>query len=386
MASSLQSLGLPDESDYRSLIEEVGSDVVRKRLREYGVFVAGVNEELPLYVSRFIFSDTWYNDLFRTMDSDHNHTTLTGVRGEGVTVDQLETEARAQTTKPIPLKHPARITAVERCLTEPGFVVSVDYSRHRPKRSKYYQSEPLQIQIICKPVNDYLMELYSYTETPTDPLVLREVAEHILKHAGAELLVLDINALEVSKRVTLFDKIIDRVSGGSWRVRDVIELTITRDRTISNSDGADALEQDSSDEDDTRSLTPEETRVLRSAILEGQNLRQLDLVTQLVDQGYYFSGVEFWAFNPSGKTLRSEELKIRIDFKKKPKALVVRASRLRILLENNKYEESAAIKTTLTEEVVQYFWAEVHRIYEELRGIAKSKAKKVTRRPPLTNS
>lgn len=382
MTSNLQSLGLPDEADYRSLIEEVGSDVVRRRLREQGVFVAGPSDELARFVSRFIFPDTWYAQLFKVMEPEHNHTTLTGVRGSGLGLEELAEMARSRIGKDIQLKHPAVITSVVYQPDQNEAVVSVSYRRRRPKRSKFYQSEPLTMDIICQSLVPGVVEMCSYTEVPTDPLILREVSEHVLGDAGAQLHVLDIEALDAQKRVSLFDTIIDEMGTNSWRVQDVVELTITRERSTPAPEVEEEFTDEPVDDDDgdSRSLTAEETKILRTAILEGRNLRQLDLVAQLVEDGYYFSGMEFWAFNPSPVRPRAEEVKVRIDFKKRPKALVVHASKTRIFLTDGKPEESSAIPSELTKEVVRHFWNQVHIIFDGLHGEIKAKARRVVRR------
>lgn len=373
MASDFWETGFPDEADYRALLDEVGVDLLQRLLGSQGVFLSAAKEAYPSWMNRFIFGEDWYIKAFEFVSTDDHHTSLTGMRVPELALDTLEQAFIARQEQTLTTTHSPRIVQVER-LPDGSVRATIEYQRLRSKRAKKLQYEEHTIDLICRTLPTKEIEILSFPKSPTDPMIIRDVSGVILNDLKVEAEVLDIeNGLPQDARVDVFDRLIAQRDQSGWRVQDVVELTVTRERR--HSGGSD-------DDSDTRVLKGEKVEILRTAVLQGSNLREHKLVKDLVDQGYFFSAIDFWAFNPTVRGA-TEDVRVQIDFKRKPRSLVVKATKVRAAKSEKEGDDeiSSAVPSDLSREVVNFFWNEIYRHFYAVKQAALKVAKRITPSP-----
>jgi hypothetical protein len=341
-----ETLPFPSEADLGALVEELNGPTLRGLLAREGVYLLSKQQHHAGLLTRFVFGEAWYAQAFRAPVALGQGATLTGVRASASSATEVETTLRGLQGTPLRSRYEP---VVVRVFQRGGVVMAqVDYTRVNPYLTTYYRRETHQVEMEVR-VLPQGVEFVALATASTDAMVVRDVALHVLDLLKQDADATDIRLLLPGDRVGLFDALFDDRRGGQWRVTDVHGLTIRNDEPIRGST--------------EEKLNDEKMKVLSSAVLNGSNLRDHELVAELLTKGYFFSAAEFKAAR-FGENATHGEVHVEVNFKQNPEVLVVTARGMDVPVKGDgDSTETVAAPRDLAIEAITHYWSEVHRLH-----------------------
>lgn len=335
-------LPFPTESDLAALVEDVEVKSFRRMMATRGVFAYGGRDAIAPFVARFAFPRSWYANIFERADLvDSGGVNVTGEWSLDVTVEQVRTAAGVLQGAELRSKYSPKLTGSTEIVD--GFTTSVSYVRTRPHRARIFARDDLRVEIHVRRLTSGGVELFSYPRTTSDALVVRNVISKLLAEAKGTPVELDLERLPLASRISLFDSLKEAVRGGAWRFRDR-EVTGYR------------LRHERGDDDGDEEITEE---ILRSATLEGKNLREHEFVVNLLEKDYYFGGMKGWIYHPDPAQFHGD-VQVELSFKRKPaNVMVVTVGKARERDDDGVYQ-SASCPPEAARIAAYQLWSDVH--------------------------
>lgn len=387
MIRNKEDLPFPGETDLHALVQTIDGRLLAELLATEGVYLLCNKQDKPDFLKRFAFGQNWYADAFRASDRTARGIaiSITGARAEINLLSEIETAGRAMENKvAVPSnKYQPRITKIyygdppARGGTEPGTIVlQVEYQVMKPAHTLMYSREHHSILIEATKIGTNLVEFRHNPNNSTDALVARDIITAVLQNLKKTPVSIDITALPLESRIELIDTILTPRDG--WQMRGVTELSVKKHDD--EEDGVDGVDESGGDESSggSRKLSEKDTKLLNSAVLHGENLREHTLVKKFLEERYYFSSVEFFATKLNEVGLDGM-VRVEISFKQTPRLLEISVGRTRVDLGTNQFED-VATSDAIAKKVGQYYWDKVYDLYHKISQKALSAGKRVVRK------
>lgn len=360
---------LATENDIDALVDQLGSKAVDILLASNGVHLYSTKESKADLISRFLFSQKWYNRAFSSLDPDERGFSVTGIRAvidDLAKVRQWTEEAKGKELNKLS-HHPRIIEVFDRAGCT--LVVKITYTVVRPNRTACLRIEHGHIDVSLHHISNNRYEFRCNPLNSREGMVTRDVVGEIINGSNGRQINMDLEVLTPEQSVDLFNDIFDDKKG-IWRVRDVCGLTV---RSPQNTE---------------RDMTKEEMRPISHAVLHGTKLNDHSVVKKLLGGGYYFAAAEFWCFKPleAGFKGLGGELKVQINFKKKPEILEVNAGKFRY---GPNQDEQTPLNLEYAHEATDFYWNQTHELYNAILAEARSGTKRVKRsaaKPPSSKT
>lgn len=358
--TDIESNVFPRQADLEGIIEESGFDHIRKMLRDECVFPSCRREDLGAIMSRYLFSESFYEEAFGQIERKEHGVGLTGVRFTRDGIDGLRELIEAKRNVPIPRhKYNARFVAIND-VTDDEILVTIRYDKINPRFTAFRRRETFEMEATISLIAKDTVEISAPSSISTDSSVLRDLALHLMEEAKGSPLNLDLTALAVPSRVDLFDQIVKDDTRKPWRIGKCCGFSIRDGNTLGEKDVV---------------MTSDDVQVLRSAILEGQNLRNHQIVKGLIGSNYFFSSATFYAYQNNSQDY---EVKLKVEFKQSPNVLMVVAEGARVYSDSGA-TESRTIDKNIGRDCVRHFWEFVHAEFQKMRDRDLAVSKKVAR-------
>lgn len=353
----------PRKTDIEALLEDGSYTKIREIFSEHGVFLLGKKQQMSEKMIRYAFGESFYKRAFSTLSRNAFGLSITGIRSTIPSEFDLLKSLKDQENKRYQdHKYDPHITHVIE--QKDNILLKVQYTKINPRYTEFGRRDIFQIDIFVHRFSDDQIEFFSYPKTPSDQLIARDIVNSTLKTMNFPPISFDIEELPVKSRVDLFDQILQGSSSSQWKVEEASGLTVRAG---------------SSDSSEGEALDDDKVRMLQSAILEGSNLRDHQIVKDLLNDDFYFSAANLWVYK-SGVGGSLDQYKVRIEFKKKPQILVVNVSDARSPILDKDSWEYKNVPDDKGLEVIRFFWDFAHSKYLELRNsILTNTARKVTR-------
>lgn len=359
MLLDVEDFPYPAQSDLEALLDEGDYKAIRRDLAAEGIFMLASKAAAAGLLVRYALPDRFYQSSFASLTRTLSGVQIAGVRTTVAAERDLRELFQGYVDQIQPNhKNQPRITSVS--AHEDGTIrLSVRYVRLNPRFAEFRRREWFSVEIEVSRSGAHV-ELKSFPKNSSDAMVVRDLSRYVLAHAGLPIDELNITRLSVEDRVKLFDALM-QTGRPRWPLSTVCGLTI---RAVEEEDSGDAPETE---------FDEEKLEVLNSAVLKGRDVRSHQIVSDLLDEGFYFSGALLWVQMPGSARC----VKVKIDFKQKPRVLVVHA-----LNEGEVTEHGYTLEPVSAErgrECVEHFWSEVHREYNRLMRASRAHARPVRR-------
>ena len=349
----------PQPQDIQALVHSAKMGEVRSALGERGIFVLAKKPKVAGYVQRFDFSRDWYTRTFGTGDFDSTSLSIVGARVEDVRLDRVESASAELADVALRVDHEPSIVNISHRGNHRALLVQ--YERLRPGHASIFSREKREVELLLRPVAPTGVELVCFPGPAPDALVARLCIEVVLNRARVPSSSISLDELPLQARVDLFDAVFGHRRSADWRVVNICRLKVrSSDRCEAAEDGGDTGHA-------PPELSDSQVTALQSAVLSGSHLRDAGLVSSLLDEDYYFSACTFWARRFKGTT--THQIRVTIDFKARPKVLVVDANDIRSL-DGEPFEGSRQHRNELSLEVVEFYWNLVHAAHAEQKRTA----------------
>ena len=351
----------PGVGDIEGLIEEIGVQELRQLLKQKGVFISARKESLASLVARYYLDREFYREAFNRVRRKEYGVALTGIRMRCDNLEKLYDSVYESRNDPIANnRYRPRFVSVDK-VSENELRVGIQYERINPRFAMFHRREIYSVNAEIK-IIDGIAEISAFQAASSDSIVVRDLAHHLAKKVGSELVAIDLSSIPVARRVDLFDELLKDSTKLDWRIDKCCGLAI----------------RNGSDEDEERTLKDSDTEVLHSAILDGQNLRDHKIVKDLVAQTYYFSTASFYTYKVISQDY---QVRVKVDFKLNPTVLVVTAESARqYAKDGSDTPEIKVIEKAIGSECVRYFWDRVHELFRLQHAHSQQKAKQVVRK------
>ena len=347
----------PRQADLEGIIDNGSYKEVRDLLRDEGVFISCRKERLGEILTRYIFKQSFYEAAFGQIERRTHGVGLTGLRFIRDNLDGIHEKIRELRNKPLKgNRYFARFVSVSK---EDNDVleVGIEYEKINPRLALYRRKDTYTILATIRIIDKGEVEISANAASNTDSVVLRDLGMDLMKMVKAPSIDIDLTRLSIKSRVELFDQLIKDDAKKLWRIETCSAFTIRH-----------------SEKEDSE-LGSSDLKALKSAVLDGNNLREHDIVEKLIKEEYFFSSATFYTYKSSDP---NQHIRLKVEFKKNPAVLLVTAESSRKFDANDKAEIDIVSQND-GQECVRHFWDEVHRRFKALEEDAISKAKKVQR-------
>lgn len=233
---------------------------------------------------------------------------------------------------------------------------SLDYEVNKPGRIDLLQHETRHVNYSIEAGNGNTFQVFVEAHSSSDARYFEAMYKGALKDK-ASVNVIDFAMLSAADTIQFFDDLSEVGLGSEWKKTRVNELTLRRSSAPKANNGDE-------EDDEHKEASEEVLSVINRAILEGKDLRDNALVTQLEKDGHRFSAmtIEF------AEKEQAHVVEMRAEFKLRPDVFEIKiaSNKKLVLVGNIETHEPDYLTGEEERELITRFWYAAKHIYDNL--------------------